>query len=137
MGTEKRPSVGRCTREPFLEGKPDPGELRCPPRHGDDGELELSVDRVQVEDVEPPDDRAIEQHGPHPFERIEALNQRDDLTSAVGAVPSDPSRSNGLDMLGQSHHYGGDRRVLLATVERPVIDAHDLWMRFPQRAPQR
>jgi hypothetical protein len=40
-------------------------------------------------------------------------------------------------MLGQRHHHGGDRRVPVASVERAVIDAHDLGMRFPDRAPQR
>jgi len=95
------------------------------------------MERVEIEDVEPTHDDSIEEHGPHALEGTDAPHEGDHPSRPVGSIDADPRRAHGLDVLRERHDDGGERCVPVAAVERPVIDAHYLGMRFPERPPQR
>ena len=115
----------------------DPRELGGTSRHRYDRHPEPPVDRVQVEDVEPSDDRPIHQDGAEAFQRSQAADERDDPTRAVGAVDPDPADADRFQMFGERQDHGRDRSVAVAAFERAVIDPRHPRMRFPEGPPQR
>jgi len=137
MRPEKLPSGLRRAREPLLERRPDEGKLGRATRDRDHGKVERPGDFVKVEHVEPADHRPVDEHRSRPVERSERPDQGHDPPGSVGAVDGDTTDPGGLEVLGQGEQHRGRRGEGLPPLEGAVVDAHDLRVRFTERAPQR
>lgn len=137
MRPQERPPPVRGTREPLSQGGPDPVELGGTTRHRDDRDAKGPVEGIQVEDVEPPDHRAVHEHRADAVERPQAENEGCDPPRSVGPIDADTSQPDRLHVLGEGHRDGGDRRVPVASVEGTVVDSDDPRMRFRECPPQR
>jgi len=93
------------------------------------------MELVEVEHVEPPDDRAVEEDGSGALERRERSDEGEHPSGAVRAVHADSIPSQGFDLLGQDQGYGRDGREPVGPVERSVVDADDPRVNLPERAP--
>ena len=133
---EEGPSGIGGTGEPPPQGRPDPRELRRASRDRDDRHPELPVERVQVEDVEPPHDRPVEENGADAVEGPETSNERDDPARPVGAVDPDPTGTDRLHVLGKRHGHRRDRSIAVPALERAVVDPDHPRVRFPEGTPQ-
>jgi hypothetical protein len=133
---QERPSGLGGPGKPLLQCSPDLRELGRPARDRDDRQSELSVQRVEVEHVEAPDDGAIEQNRADPFERPQAPDQGDDPPSPVGPVDSHVSGTNGLHVFRQREGNRRDRRGTFVPVERSVVHADHAGVGLSEGAPQ-
>jgi len=95
------------------------------------------VQEIEVEDIEPADDRAVEQERPRAFERAEGADETEHLAGPVGPIDPHPADAGRLETLGEAHDDRGDRGVDVPPAERPVVDRDDRRMGLGERAPQR
>jgi len=127
----------RGAGEPPVEGRADPLEIGAASRDRHDRHAGGAADRVEVEDVEPPDDRSVDQDRADPVSRPQRPEQPDDPGGAVPPVDAYPGEPDRLDPLRRRDDDGGDRRVPVPPGERSVIDADDPRVRLPEGSPQR
>jgi hypothetical protein len=95
------------------------------------------VNRVEVQDVEPADHRAIEEDGPDPLDPAGRAHERHHPGRAVATVDADPREPYRFHALRSRDDDRRDRSVPVASGERSVVDAHDPGMRLTERSPQR
>jgi len=91
----------------------------------------------EVDDVETPQDRPVHQDRADPIDRAEPTHEGDHALRRVGTIDPDLPDANRLDVLGKRERHGGDRRVPVPALERPVVDPDDPRVGFCERAPQR
>jgi hypothetical protein len=137
MGPEEGPSLLRRAGKPLRQRGADSGELGRSPRHGDHGEAERAVELVEVEHVEAAHHGPVDEHGPDAVERAQRADEPEHPSGPVRPVDADSADPDRLEVFGERHDHGRDRGVRLRAVEGAVIDAHELGMRFAERAPQR
>jgi len=104
-------------------------------RHRDDRTSETSGETTEVDDVEPSDDRAVQEHRAHAGELGQRPHEGGDAVRRVGAVDADPSERDALDDVGRRPGDGGDRRERVTATEGAVVDGGDAQVRFAERAP--
>jgi hypothetical protein len=113
----------------------DLGEFGWSPRDGDDGESQLTMQRIQVEDVEPPDNGSVKEDRPHAIEGSETPDEGDHAPGPVGPVDPDVRRPYRLDMVGQGDGDRGERSDAFASLERTVVHADDARVGLSEGAP--
>jgi len=112
-------------------------EIRGTTRDGHDRHAERTVDDIEVDDVEPPEDRSVEHHRADSLERTETPDEPDHSLGRVGPVDTNMARSDRLYVFGEGEGDRREGRDSVAAVERPVVDPHDPGVRFSEGAPQR
>lgn len=137
MRAEEGPSGVGAPGEPLFQRRPDSGEFGRPTRHGNDWHAELPVNPVEVQYVEPSDDRSVQNHCSNALEGAETSHERNHLTGSVRPVDPDPPRTNRFHVLWQREGDGGDGGVALPSVEGPVVHADHPGVNLPEGAPQR
>ncbi len=93
------------------------------------------MQRIEVDDVEAPQDRAVEEERPHPVERPGRPEDLEDPLGRVPAVDPDPVRADRLHVIGRRDHKRRDRRRRVVPVERAVVDRGDPRVRLRERSP--
>lgn len=136
MPAQERETPARRPWEPATERRLDPHEVRGPPRHRDHRDVQGGPDPVEVENVEPPDDRPVEQDRPHPFQGPEGAQNGDDARGAVGPVDPDPPYPHGLELLRDGDDDRGDRGEAVAPAEGAVVDGRHARVALPEGATQ-
>lgn len=114
----------------------DRREVRGVPRHRDDREAELRVEPVEVDHVEPADDRPVQEDRPEALEASGVPNEPRDLGRPIVPVHPDPAQSDRLDPGGDGHRDRGDRGPGVLSRERPVVDADHMEVGLAQGATQ-
>lgn len=94
------------------------------------------MQRIHVEDVEPSDNRPVEQNGADAIEGPQASYERDDPPRPVRPVDPHLSRSDRLHVLRQREGDRRDRRRALVPVERPVVHPDDAGVGLSEGTPQ-
>ena len=135
VGRQEPPASVGVPREPLSQSGPDPGELGRPPRQRHDGEAELPMERVEVDHIEPPEDRTIHQQGANALERTGGSHQGDDPRGRILSVDRDRACADRLDVVGRGKDHRCDRSACVAPLERPVVDPHDPGVCLTERAP--
>ncbi len=136
MGPQERPSSLGIGPEPRPKRGVDPAEVGRPAGHGHDRDAQRLVDAVQVEDVEPADDRAVDEHRADPVDRPGRADERDHRLGPVSTVHPDPRTTYGFDVRRGRHDHRRDRGERVPSAERPVVDADDPGMILREGPPQ-
>jgi len=90
VGAQELPADGRIPREPLSQRRLDPRKVGTVPRDGHDRDAQRVVNRVQVDDVEPADDRAVQEDGAQPLQAPSGADEPDDL--GRGAPPASDAK---------------------------------------------
>jgi|SRR5208282_2295445 len=98
VGSQQRPAGARRPWEPLLERRSDPLEFGRTPRDRDNWETELSMQEVEVEDVESADHGTVDENGANAVDRSQASDERDEPSGSIGTIDPDLGRPNGFDM---------------------------------------
>jgi len=93
------------------------------------------MDRIQVEDVEPPDDRSVQQHSPDALERRQRAQQRDHPLRSVRPVDADGRDPGPFQVLRKGDDDRRDRGPPVPACERAVVDGRDPRVGLPERPP--
>ncbi len=94
------------------------------------------MEGVQVEDVEPSDHGAVQQHRAHAVEGAQRAREGDEPVRRVAPVDLDLADAHGLDVAGQHDHDGRHRGCPVVPGERPVVEREDARVGLRERAPQ-
>ncbi len=137
VAAEESEPPHRAAREPAPERRTDPLELGATAGDGDDRDPRGPAERVEVEHVEPADDRPVEEDRADPFPAVERREERADAGGPVRPVDRHAADPHLLDAIGERDHDGGDRSLAVAAPERPVVHPDDAGMGLPERSPQR
>lgn len=132
VGGEETPPSRGVPREPFVQGRPDPDELGRAPGECDDRDPQRTMDRVEVEYVEPSENRSVEEHRSQTFERPRSAHECDHLSGSVPAVHADPAGPDRFYIARRRDDDRGDRGGEVGAYERAVVDPHDARMRLPE-----
>ncbi len=135
VGSKESPTRVRCPGKPLHEGRPDPGELGGTSGDRDDRQTQLSMEQVEVQDIESADDRTVEEDGADTVERSQASNECDDPSRAVGTVDADPTGPDGFHMLRERERDRRNGGVPVVAVERSVIDPDHAGVDLAERTP--
>lgn len=133
---EEPVAPGRIPGEPLLERRADSSELGSAAGDCDHRAPERSVDRVEVDDVEPAENRTIEQHRPDAVERTGRADDRHDASRGVAAVHAHSVGSNRLDLFGHRNHDGRDGRDTVPPDKSAVVHPDHARVDLGERAPQ-
>jgi hypothetical protein len=93
------------------------------------------MDRVQIEDVEPADDRTIQEDRADPLQGTDLPEEPDDAGGPVRPVDADPADPDRLQLLGKRDDHRRDRGVAVPAGEGSVVDGGHARVGFPERAP--
>jgi len=133
---QERPARPRGLREPFLQRGVDQRERGGPPRDCDNRQPELSVERVEVEDIKAADDRSIEQDRADAVEGPETPDEGDDSPCPVRPVDPHVGRADGLDVIRQRQGDRREGRRAFASVERSVVHPDHARVDLSEGTPQ-
>lgn len=122
MGPQQSEATGRVAREPLGERRTDADEVRRTPGNRHHRKAETAVERVEVEDVEPPQHGPVDQHGPHAVERASSPDDGDRLAGRVTAVDLDRPGTDRLDIPRQRDDDRRDRSLAVTAGERTVVE---------------
>jgi len=137
VSTQEREPLRRGPREPSAQRPADPREVRPPPGHGDDRDAGGTVDRIQIDRVEPPDDRPVEQDRPDAVHRPERPQERDDAPGGVSPVHADAADPGRLKVLRGRDDHRRERGVAVAPGEGAVVHRRDAGVVLAERPTQR
>ena len=137
MRSEQAPSPLGVATEPRSQGRVDPFEIGRPSGDRDDRDPERVVDGIEVDDVEPADDGAVEQERPETVPGPQRPDQRDHGLRPVGPVDPDAGGAHRLHVRGGGDDNRRDRSIPIGPSERAIIDRDDARVLFRERAPQR
>lgn len=135
MGGQKLPAPERVPREPFRERGPDASELGRTTRKRHDRAAQAPMDRVEVHDVEPPENGPVQQDRTQSVDRTGSAHESNHASCGVPAVDPDVVGADRLDVVRCRHDDRGDGGGPVRAREGAVVHGHDPGVRLTERAP--
>lgn len=135
VGGQELPAPGRVAGEPLGEGSPDPIKLGGTTRERDHGSVEGVMHRIQVDDIESPQDRPVQEDRAHPLERPGGPHDRDHAPGGIAPVHPHMVGADRLDVIWGGQDHRRDRRGPVGPGERAVVHRDDARMGLAQGTP--
>ncbi len=101
MSPDEAPPGRRVSGKVLPQCRVNGGKIGRPPGDRHDGPLELLVQPVEVDQVEPAHRNAIEKYRSHPIEEWRTAEQREDPIRGVGAVDRHGRAENPFHIVGR------------------------------------